>query len=235
MLKTMTNRETTVKHRSEKATKMLAAFLLLAMSTVLFSSCKAANKNKPSLNTTETTETTDESFGGFKGVVISGRETEPAETTTETTVETTAPTETAAPTETTEEPTETTKPNTPTKAPAKKPKSSPKTTTKKKTKKSSKKKSTKKPSSSSASNQYSYCTCDAKVSYGVAGMGSSGTHTFTGLTAQRTLNGSWKLTSASASQVVTWLNKNVKDKIGKPNWGSYSATITNTRNLRNSP
>lgn len=230
MSKTTTNSGSTVKKRSVVS---IAVVLLIVLFTFIICSCKAAGKNKPVLNTTETTEPTESAYGRMKGVVISGRETEA----TETTVETTATTETTEATETTAKtaaPTETAKPNTPTKVPVKKPAAKPKRTKKKSTKKSrSKKKTTKKPTSTST--QYSYCTCDAKVNYGVSGMGASGSHTFTGLTAQRNSNGTWKLTSASASTVVSWLNKNVKDKVGKPNWGSYSATITNTRNLRNSP
>lgn len=230
MSKTTTNSGSAVKKRSVVS---IAAVLMIMLFTGIICSCKAADKSKPSLNTTETTGPSEETtYGRMKGVVISGRETEVTGTTVATTsTETTEATETTAETAA---PTETVKPNTPTKAPAKKPAAKPKTTKKKSTKKSrTKKKTTKKPTSTST--QYSYCTCDAKVNYGVSGMGASGSHTFTGLTAQRNSNGTWKLTSASASTVVSWLNKNVKDKVGKPNWGSYSATITNTRNLRNSP
>lgn len=232
MLKMKLNRKEPINISSLIAKKAIAVVLLIVLFTCIICSCKAADKSKPSLNTTETTGPSEETYGRYKGVVISGRETEVTGTTVATTsTETTEATETTAETAA---PTETAKPNTPTKAPAKKPAAKPKTTKKKSTKKSrSKKKTTKKPTSTST--QYSYCTCDAKVNYGVSGMGASGSHTFTGLTAQRNSNGTWKLTSASASTVVSWLNKNVKDKVGKPNWGSYSATITNTRNLRNSP
>ena len=229
MSKTITNSGVAVKKRSVVS---IAAVLMIMLFIGIICSCKAADKNKPLLNTTETSESSEETHGRMKGVVISGRETDATGTTAATTF-----TETTEATETTVEtaaPTETTKQAAPTKAPAKKPAAKPKTTKKKSTKKSrTKKKTTKKPTATST--QYSYCTCDAKVNYGVSGMGASGSHTFTGLTAQRNSNGTWKLTSASNSTVVSWLNKNVKDKVGKPNWGSYSVTITNTRNLRNSP
>lgn len=236
MLKMKLNRNEPINISFLIAKKAIAVVLLIVLFTCIICSCKAAGKNKPVLNTTETTEPSESTYGRMKGVVISGRETE----TTKTTSETTSPTETTVmeTTADTSVPTEQTNPVTPTKAPAKKRAAAKKKPVKRRTtkKKSNKKKSTKKKSTpSQTSNTYKYCTCDAKVSYGVSGMGASGSHTFTGLTAQRNSNGTWKLTSASASTVVYWLNKNVKDKVGKPNWGSYSATITNTRNLRNSP
>lgn len=231
MIKTTTNRELTVK----RAVTSIVAILMIMLLLVFLGACNSTGKPRNSLSTPEPTESTDETYGRMKGVVISGRETE----TTVTTVETTAPTETSEATETsaeeTTEPSETTKQAAPTKTPAKKPAAKPKTTKRKTAKKKSTKKRTKKTTTSSTSNQYSYCTCDAKVNYGVSGMGASGSHTFTGLTAQRNSNGTWKLTSSATSTVTSWLNKNVKDKVGKPNWGSYSVTITNTRNLRNSP
>lgn len=231
MLKMKLNRKEAVNISSLIAKKAIAVVLLIVLFTCIICSCKAAGKNKPVLNTTETTEPSEETYGRMKGVVISGRETE----TTKTTSETTEPTETTVMKTTvdTSVPTEQTNPVTPTKAPAKKRAAAKKKPVKRRTtkKKSNKKKSTtKKSTPSQTSNTYKYCTCDAKVSYGVSGS----THTFSGLTAQQS-NGKWVLTSASTSKIVSWLNANVKDKSGKPNWARYSATITNTRNLRNSP
>lgn len=229
MLKMKLNRKEPINISSLIAKKAIAVVLLIVLFTCIICSCKAAGKNKPVLNTTETTESSEETYGRMKGVVISGRETE----TTKTTSEKTEPTETTVMETTvdTSVPTEQTNPVTPTKSPAKKRAVAKKKPVKRRiTKKSNKKKSTKKKSTpSQTSNTYKYCTCDAKVSYGVSGS----THTFSGLTAQQS-NGKWVLTSASTSKIVSWLNANVKDKSGKPNWARYSATITNTRNLRNS-
>lgn len=229
MLKMKLNRKEPINISSLIAKKAIAVVLLIVLFTCIICSCKAAGKNKPVLNTTETTESSEETYGRMKGVVISGRETE----TTKTTSEKTEPTETTVMETTvdTSVPTEQTNPVTPTKSPAKKRAVAKKKPVKRRiTKKSNKKKSTKKKSTpSQTSNTYKYCTCDAKVSYGVSGS----THTFSGLTAQQS-NGKWVLTSASTSKILSWLNANVKDKSGKPNWARYSATITNTRNLRNS-
>ena len=236
MLKMKLNRKEPINISSLIAKKAIAVVLLIVLFTCFICSCKAAGKNKPVLNTTETTEPTESSYGRIKGVVITGRDNETS--VKETTIvpsetketETSPSTETAAPTE----PSETTGSNetaAPTKAPTRKA-TKKKATTKKTTKKKATKKkaTTKKTTPTQTSNAYKYCTCDAKVSYGVSG----GTHTFTGLTAQQS-NGKWVLTSASTSKIVSWLNANVKDKSGKPNWQRYSTTITNTRNLRNSP
>lgn len=230
MLKMKLNRKEAVNISSLIAKKAIAVVLLIVLFTCIICSCEAAGKNKPVLNTTETTEPSEETYGRMKGVVISGRETE----TTKTTSETTEPTETTVMKTTvdTSVPTEQTNPVTPTKVPAKKRAAAKKKPVKRRiTKKSNKKKSTtKKSTPSQTSNTYKYCTCDAKVSYGVSGS----SHIFSGLTAQQS-NGKWVLTSASTNKIVSWLNANVKDKSGKPNWARYSATITNTRNLRNSP
>ena len=75
--------------------------------------------------------------------------------------------------------------------------------------------------------------CDAKFNYGVSGKSNAGSHTLTGLTARRNKSGGWTLTDASANKIVAWLNKNVKDENGNPNWGGYSTTkLTNKRDYR---
>lgn len=211
---------------NKKTIKIFVTVGIIVLLAVILVACKVTEKKSTTtISTSETTEPTESSYGRIKGVVI-GAET----TTTEPTVtETTAATEPSTTTETTAEPTETTT-AAPTKVPTRKPTTKKKATTKKTTKKKTtkKKSTTKKTTPTQTSNTYKYCTCDAKVSYGVSG----GTHTFTGLTAQQS-NGKWVLTSASTSKIVSWLNSNVKDKSGKPNWQRYSATITNTRNYRN--
>ena len=204
--------------------KVIAAVLITMLLIVSIASCKVTEKKSTTtISTSETTEPTESSYGRIKGVVIGAETTTTEPTVTETTaVETTAATEPSTTTETTAA--------APTKVPTRKPTTKKKATTKKTTKKKTtkKKSTTKKTTPTQTSNTYKYCTCDAKVSYGVSG----GTHTFTGLTAQQS-NGKWVLTSASTSKIVSWLNSNVKDKSGKPNWQRYSATITNTRNYRN--
>ena len=199
---------------NKKNTKILIAVIITVLLTVIVVSCKVTEKKSTAtISTSETTEPTESSYGRIKGVVIGGE----SSTTEETKPSETEPSETEATAPTTAAPT---------KAPKKK--ATPKKPASKKTTKKKKKKTTKKTTSAPTSSTYKYCTCDAKVNYGVSGS----SHTFTGLTAQQS-NGKWVLTSASTSKIVSWLNSNVKDKYGKPSWHTYSATITNTRNYRN--
>ena len=213
---------------NKKNTKILIAVIITMLLTVIVVSCKVTEKKSTAtISTSETTEPTESAYGRIKGVVIGG-ESSTTEETKPTETEPTATTEETKPSETEPSETEATAPTTaaPTKAPKKK--ATPKKPASKKTTKKKKKKTTKKTTPAQTSSTYKYCTCDAKVNYGVSGS----SHTFTGLTAQQS-NGKWVLTSASTSKIVSWLNSNVKDKYGKPSWHTYSATITNTRNYRN--
>ena len=195
---------------NKKNTKILIAVIITMLLTVIVVSCKVTEKKSTAtISTSETTEPTESAYGRIKGVVIGG-ESSTTEETKPTETEPTATTEETKPSETEPSETEATAPTT------------------KKTTKKKKKKTTKKTTPAQTSSTYKYCTCDAKVNYGVSGS----SHTFTGLTAQQS-NGKWVLTSASTSKIVSWLNSNVKDKYGKPSWHTYSATITNTRNYRN--
>ena len=155
MLKMKLNRKEPINISSLIAKKAIAVVLLIVLFTCIICSCKAAGKNKPVLNTTETTESSEETYGRMKGVVISGRETE----TTKTTSEKTEPTETTVMETTvdTSVPTEQTNPVTPTKSPAKKRAVAKKKPVKRRiTKKSNKKKSTKKKSTPSQTSTWSW-------------------------------------------------------------------------------
>ena len=66
-------------------------------------------------------------------------------------------------------------------------------------------------------------------------MSNEGTHTLKGLTARRNKSGGWTLTDASADKIEAWLNKNVTNANGKPNWGGYSTKLTNKRDYRYKP
>lgn len=240
-----------------RVVKVFATGLMIVMLTELLGACKLTEKEPAySLNPTEPTVTEIT-------VVGTTAETTTAVTETTATTEETKPSETEPTTsETSEEPTvtETTaakKAVTPTKAVTTTSKPTTKATTKKSTKKTSGKKSSgsgkikdgddddddddekpkkpKKPTNTPTPKPYTYCTCDAKISYGVSGKSNSGTHTIKGLTARKTKSGNWVLTDASDDKVVAWLNKNVTDENGKPNWGGYSDKITNKRDYRYKP
>ena len=239
-----------------RSVKVFATGLMIVMLAEFLGACKLTEKEPEySLNPTETTvmestvvETTAETTTAVTETTAT-EETKPSETepstTTETTAEPTATTTAAAKAVTPTKAVTTSKPTTTTKA-----------TTKKSTKKTSGKKSSgsgkikdgdddddddekpkkpKKPTNTPTPKPYTYCTCDAKISYGVSGKSNSGTHTIKGLTARKTKSGNWVLTDASDDKVVAWLNKNVTDENGKPNWGGYSDKITNKRDYRYKP
>lgn len=239
-----------------RVVKVFATGLMIVMLTELLGACKLTEKEPAySLNPTEPTVTEIT-------VVGTTSETTTAVTETTATTEETKPSETEPTTsETSEEPTvtETTaakKAVTPTKAVTTTSKPTTKATTKKSTKKTSGKKSSgsgkikdgddddddddekpakKKPTNTPTPKPYTYCTVDAKISYGVSGMSNEGTHTLKGLTARRNKSGGWTLTDASADKIEAWLNKNVTNANGKPNWGGYSTKLTNKRDYRYKP
>ena len=236
-----------------RVVKVFATGLMIVMLTELLGACKLTEKEPAySLNPTEPTVTEIT-------VVGTTSETSTAVTETTATTEETKPSETEPTTsETNEEPTvtETTaakKAVTPTKAVTTTSKPTTKATTKKSTKKTSGKKSSgsgkikdgdddddekpakKKPTNTPTPKPYTYCTVDAKISYGVSGMSNEGTHTLKGLTARRNKSGGWTLTDASADKIEAWLNKNVTNANGKPNWGGYSTKLTNKRDYRYKP
>lgn len=240
-----------------RVVKVFATGLMIVMLTELLGACKLTEKEPAySLNPTETTvmesTTTDptaETTITVTETTTATEETKPSETepstTTETTAEPTATTTAAA------------KAVTPTKAVTTSPTTTKKTTKKKSTKKTSGKKSSgsgkikdgdddddddddekpakKKPTNTPTPKPYTYCTCDAKINYGWDGSSNKGTHTLKGLTARKTKSGTWVLTDASDNKVVAWLNKNVKDENGNPNWGGYSDKVTNKRDFRYKP
>lgn len=243
-----------------RGTKVFAIGLMVVMLTNFLGACKLTEKapkytlnpTEPAVTETTVMETTAETTTAVTETTATTEETKPSETEPSTT------------SETSEEPTitETTaakKAVTPTKAvtTTSKPTTTPKATTKKTTKKkSSGKKSSgsgkikdgddddddddekpakKKPTNTPTPKPYTYCTCDAKINYGWDGSSNKGTHTLKGLTARKTKSGTWVLTDASDDKVVAWLNKNVTDENGKPNWGRYSDKVTNKRDYRYKP
>ena len=245
--------------RDNRTVKIFATGLMVVMLTELLGACKltekapaySLNPTEPTVTETTVTETTAETTTAVTETTATTEETKPSETeptTSETSEEPTVTETTAAK-----------KAVTPTKAvtTTSKPTTTPKATTKKTTKKkSSGKKSSgsgkikdgddddddddekpakKKPTNTPTPKPYTYCTVDAKISYGVSGMSNEGTHTLKGLTARRNKSGGWTLTDASADKIEAWLNKNVTNANGKPNWGGYSTKLTNKRDYRYKP
>lgn len=240
-----------------RGTKVFAIGLMVVMLTNFLGACKLTEKapkytfnpTEPAVTETTVMETTAETTSATTETPPSTEETKPSETEpTETSEEVTEPTVT--------ETTAAKKAVTPTKTVTTSPTKTKKTTTKKSTKKTSSKKSSgsgkikdgddddddddekpakKKPTNTPTPKPYTYCTCDAKINYGWDGSSNKGTHTLKSLTARRNKSGGWTLTDASADKIEAWLNKNVKDENGNPNWGGYSTKITNKRDFRYKP